>query len=91
MKTLLLWLLKAYQYSISPFLGANCRFYPSCSRYAMDAVNEHGAARGSLLAAKRLCKCHPWHPGGIDPVPQKSPPETARAHDAGQGKACCPH
>ena len=72
MKTLLLLLLRAYQLGISPFLGQNCRFYPSCSTYAAEAIHVYGAARGSLLAAKRLCKCHPWHPGGLDPVPKKA-------------------
>jgi putative membrane protein insertion efficiency factor len=72
MKRILLWLLRGYQLAVSPFLGQNCRFYPSCSQYALEAVREHGAAKGSLLAAKRLCKCHPWHPGGLDPVPEKS-------------------
>ncbi len=77
MKTLLLLLLRAYKLGISPFLGQNCRFYPSCSDYAAEAIREHGAAAGGLLAAKRLCKCHPWHPGGLDPVPQKSPGKPA--------------
>jgi putative membrane protein insertion efficiency factor len=72
MKTLLLILLRAYKWTISPMLGQNCRFYPSCSEYAVGAISEHGAAKGSWLAAKRLGKCHPWHPGGFDPVPQKS-------------------
>lgn len=72
MKTLLLLLLRAYQLGISPFLGQNCRFYPTCSTYAAEAIREHGAAKGSLLAARRLCKCHPWHPGGVDPVPKKA-------------------
>jgi putative membrane protein insertion efficiency factor len=72
MKPVLLLLLRGYQLGISPFLGQNCRFYPSCSEYAVQAVGLHGAARGSLLAARRLCKCHPWHPGGLDPVPAKS-------------------
>jgi len=72
MKTFLLLLLRAYQFGISPFLGRNCRFYPTCSNYAVEAVREHGAAKGSLLAARRLCKCHPWHSGGFDPVPEKS-------------------
>lgn len=72
MKTLLLLLLRAYQLAVSPFLGQNCRFYPTCSNYAVEAVREYGAAKGSWLAVKRLCKCHPWHPGGIDPVPKKS-------------------
>jgi len=72
MKRLLLSLLRAYQYALSPFLGPSCRFYPTCSNYAVEAVREHGPARGCLLAAKRLCKCHPWHPGGVDPVPKKT-------------------
>ncbi len=71
MKPVLLLLLRGYQLGISPFLGQNCRFYPSCSDYAAQAIDLHGAARGSLLAARRLCKCHPWHPGGLDPVPAK--------------------
>ena len=78
MKTLLLLLLRGYQLGISPFLGQNCRFYPSCSNYAAEAIREHGAAKGGFLAAKRLCKCHPWHPGGLDPVPKK-PPETRQS------------
>ncbi|MFL9924204.1 membrane protein insertion efficiency factor YidD [Herbaspirillum lusitanum] len=69
MKTPLLLLLRAYKLGVSPFLGQNCRFYPSCSDYAAEAVQTHGALKGSLLAAKRLCKCHPWHEGGLDPVP----------------------
>jgi putative membrane protein insertion efficiency factor len=69
MKAILLMLLRGYKYTISPMLGQNCRFYPSCSEYAVEAIREHGAAKGSLLAGKRLCKCHPWHPGGIDLVP----------------------
>ena len=69
MKTLLLFLLRAYQLVISPMLGQNCRFYPSCSHYAMEALRVHGAAKGSLLAAKRVCRCHPWNEGGVDQVP----------------------
>lgn len=69
MKKLLLILLRAYQLCVSPFLGPNCRFYPSCSEYAAEAVREHGALKGTALAAVRLCKCHPWHDGGVDPVP----------------------
>lgn len=71
MKSLLLMLVRAYQVCISPFLGQNCRFYPTCSNYAVEAIRLHGAAKGSALAARRLCKCHPWHPGGVDPVPLK--------------------
>lgn len=69
MKTLLLLALRAYQYAIRPLLGAHCRFYPSCSEYAHEALERHGAARGSWLAARRLVRCHPYHPGGYDPVP----------------------
>jgi putative membrane protein insertion efficiency factor len=69
MKKLLLNLLKAYQYAISPLLGRNCRYFPSCSDYAVEAVEKHGAMKGSWLSAKRVCRCHPWHPGGYDPVP----------------------
>jgi putative membrane protein insertion efficiency factor len=69
MKHALLLLLRGYKLAISPYLGQNCRFYPSCSDYAAQAIDLHGPARGSLLAARRLCKCHPWHPGGPDPVP----------------------
>lgn len=69
MKTPLLLLLRAYKLGVSPFLGQNCRFYPSCSDYAAEAITVHGALKGSLLAAKRLCKCHPWHAGGLDLVP----------------------
>jgi putative membrane protein insertion efficiency factor len=72
MKTLLLILLRAYKFGISPFLGQNCRFYPSCSDYATEAIREYGAGKGAALAVTRLCKCHPWHPGGLDPVPKKS-------------------
>lgn len=70
MKTLLLAVLRAYQYVLRPMLGANCRFYPSCSDYAREAIERHGALRGTWLAARRLSRCHPWHPGGHDPVPE---------------------
>lgn len=77
MKTLLLMLLRGYQLGISPFLGRNCRFFPSCSEYATEAIAVHGSLKGCLLTAKRLCKCHPFHAGGIDPVPPKSSSTTA--------------
>ncbi len=72
MTKLFLLLLRGYKLGISPFLGQNCRFYPSCSDYAAEAIREHGAVKGSALAARRLCKCHPWHPGGFDPVPTRT-------------------
>jgi putative membrane protein insertion efficiency factor len=85
MKTLLLMLVRAYQLGVSPFLGQNCRFYPSCSNYAVEAIREYGAFKGSLLATRRLCKCHPWHPGGLDPVPKKSSSEAAPTTACGCG------
>jgi len=74
MKTLLLAALRVYQYLLRPMLGANCRFYPSCSDYAREAINRHGALGGTWLAARRLSRCHPWHPGGHDPVPKSIHP-----------------
>ncbi|HMA30548.1 MAG TPA: membrane protein insertion efficiency factor YidD [Casimicrobiaceae bacterium] len=69
MKRLMLALLKGYQYLLRPMLGSNCRFYPSCSDYAREAIERHGAIHGTWLATKRLGRCHPYHPGGYDPVP----------------------
>lgn len=60
---------RLYQWTIRPLIGANCRFWPSCSEYAVEALRTHGAGRGSLLAAKRILRCNPWHEGGYDPVP----------------------
>lgn len=62
-------LLRCYQVCLSPYLGAHCRYHPSCSAYARDAIGAHGAARGSWLAARRLLRCHPLRAGGYDPVP----------------------
>ncbi|EGK70351.1 MAG: membrane protein insertion efficiency factor YidD [Methyloversatilis sp.] len=69
MKSVLLGLIAVYRYAISPLLGRNCRFMPSCSEYAGEAIRRHGSVRGSWLALKRVSRCHPWHPGGYDPVP----------------------
>lgn len=62
-------LIRSYQTVLSPFIGNQCRFHPSCSNYALEAVDQHGAIKGSWLAAKRLGRCHPFHAGGFDPVP----------------------
>lgn len=69
MKSLLLGLIAVYRYAISPLLGRNCRFMPSCSEYASEAIHRHGIVRGGWLALRRVLRCHPWNPGGYDPVP----------------------
>ena len=71
LKWLFITLIRGYQLCISPYLGQNCRFYPSYSQYALEAVALHGCVKGFFLALKRLGKCHPWQPGGLDPVPGK--------------------
>lgn len=65
----LIWLVRGYQLVISPFVPPSCRFHPTCSHYAVEALQRHGAAKGLWLAVKRIARCHPWHPGGHDPVP----------------------
>lgn len=69
MKTVLVALLRAYRFAISPLYGQVCRYHPTCSAYALGAVETHGALRGTWLAGRRLLRCHPWAAGGIDPVP----------------------
>lgn len=69
MKLLLLALIRFYKYVISPLLGRRCRFFPSCSEYAAEALEKHGALKGARLGLKRISRCHPWNPGGFDPVP----------------------
>ncbi|MDR1855363.1 MAG: membrane protein insertion efficiency factor YidD [Azoarcus sp.] len=71
-RTLLRAPIRGYQLFISPLLGQRCRFYPSCSNYALEAIEVHGALKGAWLALKRIARCHPWHPGGVDPVPPRS-------------------
>jgi len=68
-KRALLVLLRAYQIGVSPLIGPSCRFHPSCSEYAIQAIRRHGVGRGLRLSAFRLLRCHPFHPGGFDPVP----------------------
>lgn len=71
MKKLVLKMIRFYQKYISPMSPPTCRFYPTCSQYAIEAVEEHGAIKGSYLATRRILKCHPLHEGGFDPVPPK--------------------
>ena len=66
--------IRVYRYAISPLLPPACRFYPSCSEYALEAIGTHGPVKGSWLAARRVCRCHPWNPGGVDPVPARASP-----------------
>lgn len=69
MTHLLVWLLRGYRYAISPLYGSVCRYHPTCSAYALEAVSRHGAVRGTWLSARRVARCHPWAEGGYDPVP----------------------
>jgi putative membrane protein insertion efficiency factor len=68
MRHLCLWMIRGYRFMISPFLGPTCRFEPTCSQYALDAIERYGAVQGIGLTVVRLMKCHPFHPGGEDPV-----------------------
>lgn len=72
MGKILILLVRAYRYGISPFLGHHCRFYPSCSSYAETALSRYGFIKGSWLTLRRLSRCHPWHAGGCDPVPDNT-------------------
>lgn len=80
---LLMGSVRVYQKVLSPFMGANCRYYPSCSEYGYDAIRLHGAGRGSLMAVKRIGRCQPFHEGGYDPVPE--PGEHKYEHDTNAG------
>ena len=62
-------IIRGYQIVLSPWLGANCRYHPTCSQYALEAIDRHGALKGTWIAGKRILRCHPFHPGGFDPVP----------------------
>ena len=75
MKYLLLLLLRGYKRFVSPMLGQRCRFHPSCSTYTMEAIERFGVTRGSWLGVRRIGRCHPFHPGGYDPVPDDKPCE----------------
>ncbi len=80
MKQVLMVLVRAYQLVLSPLMGSQCRFQPTCSHYAIEALQKHGAWRGSWLALRRIGRCHPWHPGGYDPVPPNSHEECVHEH-----------
>ncbi len=69
MSRLLIALIRFYQYAVSPLLGPRCRYTPSCSQYALEAIGRHGPLQGGCLACKRICRCHPWGGSGYDPVP----------------------
>ena len=75
-------LIRGYQRAISPLLGPRCRFYPSCSQYALEALATHGLAAGLWLAVRRLARCHPLHPGGLDPVPPSTCAKATHVHHA---------
>ncbi|RKX31693.1 MAG: membrane protein insertion efficiency factor YidD [Candidatus Zixiibacteriota bacterium] len=68
----LILLINIYRYTLSPLFGNQCRYYPTCSHYAENAIKEYGAWRGIIMAVKRISRCHPWHEGGYDPVPSKN-------------------
>ena len=82
--TAALGLIKAYQYGIRPMLGQRCRFFPSCSEYTAEAIGEYGVIRGSTMGALRLAKCHPWHAGGYDPVPERAAKTSSAAKSVAQ-------
>ena len=73
MKTVLIALIDTYRLLLSPFFGTQCRFYPTCSAYAREAIEIHGALKGTWLTLRRIGKCHPWHEGGVDNVPAAKP------------------
>ncbi|HWS02518.1 MAG TPA: membrane protein insertion efficiency factor YidD [Gammaproteobacteria bacterium] len=73
MRTILTLIIRGYRYFLSPWVGQHCRFYPTCSCYALTAIDRFGSWRGLILAIRRIGRCHPWHAGGIDPVPDSLP------------------
>ncbi|MBO9354327.1 membrane protein insertion efficiency factor YidD [Bordetella petrii] len=87
LKALLIAPIRFYRFFLSPWLGRQCRFTPTCSAYAIQAIEQHGAWRGSWLAARRIGRCHPWSPGGHDPVPPLHPSDSppCRAHQRRTG------
>lgn len=84
-RPILIGLIRGYQLAVSPFLPPACRFYPSCSEYAARAIAAHGPVRGTWLSLGRVLRCHPWHPGGYDPVPEAEPHPSHAAPRPPQG------
>ncbi|MBV8666264.1 MAG: membrane protein insertion efficiency factor YidD [Burkholderiaceae bacterium] len=88
MKSLLVGLVRLYQWGISPMMGPTCRFYPTCSNYAVEALHTHGALKGFWLALVRVSKCHPWNGGGFDPVPPVASTDLSQSHLHAPGCGC---
>ncbi|WP_281647321.1 membrane protein insertion efficiency factor YidD [Parendozoicomonas sp. Alg238-R29] len=80
-RSFVLLLIRGYQYGISPLMANHCRFYPSCSSYATEAINTHGLLKGGYLSCRRLLRCHPWNPGGYDPVPDSQERQALKQAD----------
>lgn len=85
MKRVFIAIIRGYQLFISPVIGSSCRFYPTCSHYAREAIEKHGAVKGGWMSLKRIGRCHPWNEGGVDPVPDTTKP-TCQCHDKKQPK-----